>query len=173
MRSSFLLIGLALFAVPALAQINQPQWTADPRTGCRVWNSFPEPGASISWTGDCRSGLAQGRGVLQWFMNGRPESRFQGEYRDGLVNGRGVYEFSNGARYDGEYIDDVRSGQGILTHPDGGSYSGQWRNGLPNGTGTFKQPDGTTLSGNWTNGCLRLGDRTAVFLASRKSCGFE
>ncbi|NDH62993.1 MAG: hypothetical protein EBY18_15390 [Alphaproteobacteria bacterium] len=150
MRSLFVVIGMVVFASPASAQYSPPQWTADARTGCRVWNSSPEPGDSISWTGGCRNSLAQGQGVLQWFMDGKPGSRFEGEYRDGLLNGRGVYVFANGSRYDGE-----------------------WRNGLPSGPGRLKRADGTVVSGNWTNGCLRQRDQMATFLATRKDCGFE
>lgn len=173
MRSLFVVIGMVVFASPVSAQYSPPQWTADARTGCRVWNSSPEPGDSISWTGGCRNSLAQGQGVLQWFMDGKPGSRFEGEYRDGLLNGRGVYVFANGSRYDGEYADDLRSGRGVFTHPDGESYDGEWRDGLPSGPGRLKRADGTVVSGNWTNGCLRRGDQMATFLATRKDCGFE
>ncbi len=170
MRLMFGVIGMVVLASQVSAQYRPPQWTADARTGCRVWNSAPEPGDSISWSGGCRDNLAQGRGVLQWFTDGKPGSRVVGEDRDGLLNGRGVYVFANGSRYDGEYADDLRSGRGVFTHPDGESYDGEWRSGLPNGPGRLKRADGTVLVGNWTNGCLRQGDQVAAFLTPRKSC---
>lgn len=173
MRSSIVTLWLVLLALPAAAQYAQPRWTADARTGCRVWNSAPEPGDSVSWTGGCRNGLAQGQGVLQWFMDGKPASRFEGDYRDGLLDGKGVYIFANGARYEGEYRDDLRHGRGLLIEPDGTSYDGEWRQGLPNGQGTLKEANGTLVSGTWTNGCLRDGNRLAAFMSSRKTCGFE
>jgi hypothetical protein len=173
MRLSFVLIGVALLALPAAAQGGPPQWSADPKTGCRVWNSSPEPGDSISWTGGCRNGLAQGPGVLQWFMDGKPVSRFEGGYRDGLLDGKGVYTFANGARYEGEYADDLRHGRGTMIEPDGTRYEGEWRQGLPNGQGTLKEANGTLVSGTWTNGCLREGGRIATFMSTRKTCGFE
>lgn len=173
MRSSFAMMALVLLALPALAQNDQPRWIGDPKTGCRVWNSSPEPGDSISWSGGCRNGHAQGPGVLQWFTDGKPASRFEGDYRDGLLDGKGIYTFANGARYEGEYRDDLRHGRGVLIEPDGTRYDGEWRLGLPNGQGTFKEANGTPVSGTWTNGCLREGGRTATFVSSRKACGFE
>jgi hypothetical protein len=173
MRSLFVVIGMVVLAVPAAAQYSPPQWTADARTGCRIWNSSPEPGSSVSWSGRCVNGLAEGPGILQWFIDGKPGSRFQGELREGLLNGRGYYQFANGSRYDGEYLDDMRNGRGVFTHPDGESYEGTWRDGLPNGSGRLQRPDGTDVSGVWTNGCLRQGDQMVIFLSTRKGCGLE
>lgn len=173
MRLLFGVIGMAVLASQVSAQYRPPQWTADARTGCRVWNSAPEPGESISWSGGCRDDLAQGHGVLQWFMDGKPGSRFEGEYREGLLNGRGVYVFANGSRYDGEYADDLRSGRGVFTHPDGESYDGEWRSGLPNGPGRLKRADGTVVWGDWRNGCLRQGEQVVTFLSTTMTCESE
>lgn len=170
MRSLIAAIALVGVALPVSAQPSQPKWTADAKTGCRVWNSSPEPGDSVSWTGDCRNGLAQGQGTLQWFIHGKPASRFEGNYRDGLIDGTGVYTFANGARYEGEYRDDLRHGRGVLIEPDGAKYDGQWGLGLPNGQGTLTEANGTVASGIWTRGCLRQGDRIVTFLSDRKSC---
>lgn len=125
-------------------------WSTDAKTGCRVWNSNPEPGETMSWSGACQGGLAQGRGVLQWFKDGRPNGRYEGDYRDGKVNGRGVYTWASGTRFEGEFRDD-----------------------RPDGPGTLTQPNGTVYSGAWTNGCFRQGDRKTSVMVSRKECGFE
>jgi hypothetical protein len=127
-----------------------PGWSTDARTGCRVWNSNPEPGETMSWNGACQGSLAQGRGVLQWFKDGKPNGRYEGDYRDGKVNGRGVYSWASGTRFEGEFRDD-----------------------RPDGPGTLTQSNGTVYSGIWTNGCFRQGDRKTSVMASRKECGFE
>ena len=127
-----------------------PGWIADTRTGCRVWNANPGPGEEITWTGACQNNLAQGRGVLQWLRDGKPNSRYEGEYRDGKVNGRGIYSWISGSRFDGEFSDDK-----------------------PNGPGTFTQVNGTLYTGAWNYGCFRQGDRKAWVMTSYKECGFE
>src|SRR5437762_8118023 len=65
------LAALALAALaPTMGQGAEPGWTADPQTGCRVWNGAPQPNETISWSGRCRNGLAQGPGVVQWLEDG-------------------------------------------------------------------------------------------------------
>jgi len=32
----------------------------------------PAPGDTISWRGRCTKGLADGGGMLQWFLQGKP-----------------------------------------------------------------------------------------------------
>lgn len=195
MRSSFALLVLALIATPALAQ-TPPGWIADAKTGCRVWNPAPEPGESISWTGGCQNKLAQGRGVLQWFMNGKPGDRYEGEYRDGKENGRGVHTYAGGGRYEGEYRDGKKSGRGVrtlisgaryegeyrdgkengqgeFTSKDGSRYVGEVRDGKPNGQGTLKLANGHIYSGTWTKGCFREGSRMANVISTPKECGFQ
>src|SRR5438552_2455362 len=71
-------------------------WLADPRTGCRVWNPYPEPNETITWSGQCQNGFAQGHGVLQWFQDNRPSGRSEGEWRDGKRNGHGVSTWVDG-----------------------------------------------------------------------------
>ncbi len=91
----------------------QPGWIADARTDCRVWNRNPEPNpkTTINWSGACANGLAQGHGVLQWFVDGKPDQRYEGEYRDGTFNGHGVYSYADGGRYEGAYLDGKAHGQ--------------------------------------------------------------
>jgi hypothetical protein len=125
-------------------------WIADPATGCRVWNASPQPGEAMGWSGPCQNNLAQGRGVLQWFKDGKPIARYEGDYREGKVNGRGRYTWASGSRFEGEFRDD-----------------------RPNGQGAFTQVNGTVFSGVWKNGCFRQGDRKAWVMTSYKECAFD
>src|SRR6267378_3877460 len=138
-----------LLAMHALAQTATPDWVADLGNGCKVWSSYPEPNATISWSGDCKNGLAQGVGVLQWFKDGKAQSRYEGEYRDGELNGRGVYTLANGNRYEGELKDNKPNGRGVFTFADGDRYEG-----------------------SWTNGCFRQRDRKMWYGSLRTECGF-
>ena len=137
---------LMLAPVHAMAQGIAPDWTSDPRSGCRVANPNPQPNESITWSGGCRNGFAQGRGVLQWFENGQPAEHYEGEMDGGRMNGNGVLNTSDGGRYDGEF-----------------------RDGKANGSGTWTAPGGS-FSGIWTNGCLKDGNRRAYVGADPSAC---
>jgi len=99
---AILTAGLMLISVSAFGQSVQPGWIADARTGCKVWDANPQPDESISWSGACRNGLAQGRGVLQWFQSGKPAALARGRWRGGKMNGHGVLTLTNGERFDGQ-----------------------------------------------------------------------
>jgi hypothetical protein len=188
---------MLLAAAPLSAQTLQPGWIADTKTGCRVWNTFPLPGESISWTGLCRNDLAQGRGVLQWFKGDKPTARYDGELRNGKMNGRGYYTWPDGDSYKGEYRDDLRNGRGVYTWASGNRYEGEWRDGAANGWGVKTWVGGNRYEGEWrddkangsgtytssgsgrahfgvwTNGCFRQGDVWFTAGATARECGFE
>lgn len=144
------LIYICLGAGAAVAQQAPPGWIADARTGCKVWNSYPEPNETISWSGACANGLAQGSGVLQWFASGKPGSKYSGDYSDGKMYGRGIVTFANGNRYDGE-----------------------WRDNKAHGQGTKTETNGQVYAGVWSKGCFRQGDRWIVVNATVKECGVK
>lgn len=195
MLTRLCLIALFLFPLSVAAQAPQPGWIADTKTGCRVWNPSPQPNETISWSGRCPNGAAQGRGVTQWFVAGKPSERHEGEFLDGTLNGRGLstlsdgsryegefrhstkngrgfYSWPSGNRYDGEWRDDKRNGRGVLTLASGARYEGEWRDDRPNGSGTYNQANGETYSGTWTNGCFQQGNRRMWINRSDKECGF-
>ena len=146
-RSILGLLALAmLFALPAWAQTPKGGWIADPHTGCRVWDASPEPNETITWSGSCKDGLAQGRGTLQWVQNGTPLERDEGEWRDGKLNGHGTEVFPDGTRFDGE-----------------------WRDGKSNGVGQLVGPRGT-YKGVWADGCFRDGKKRASIGVDLASC---
>jgi hypothetical protein len=181
-----------LLAVPALAQV-PAGWIADPESGCRVRNPSPEPGEAITWKGGCEKSIAEGRGTLLWFMNGKPTNRYEGEIRNGMYNGRGVYTWANGGRYDGEWRNGVKEGKGVYTWASGNRYEGEFRNDMQNGhgvlisrggsrydgqwlddqahgPGTLTFNDGAIVKGTWTKGCLRQGGRPLKIGAGVQNC---
>jgi hypothetical protein len=124
-------------------------WIADPRTRCRIWNAEPQPNESITWSGACRDGYAQGAGTLQWLENQRPTERFEGDMTRGRPNGRGVYIWPDGSRYEGDFRDGYRTGRGVQTWTDGARYDGEYRNGNMSGRGVYIWRDGARYDGDF------------------------
>src|SRR5262249_24704434 len=143
--TAFMLAAVA----PTMGQAAEPGWTADPQTGCRVWNGAPQPNESISWSGRCQNGLAQGPGVVQWLEDGKPSGRDEGEWRDGKMTGRGVLTWANGNRYDGEFRDGQRSGRGVFTWANGNRYEGEYSDDKRNGHGVEIWANGDRCDGEY------------------------
>ena len=64
---------LMLVSGSAFGQSLHHVWTADARTGCRVWNAIPQPDGSVTWSGECQNGRAPEPGALQWVRDGKPD----------------------------------------------------------------------------------------------------
>ena len=127
------------------AQPLRPDWVVDPTTRCRAWNPNPQGNETITWSGACRDGLAEGHGVLQWFHNRRPAARYEGELRGGKENGYGA-----------------------LTKPQV-RYEGEFRDGKAHGLGHYVAP-GYNLTGIWIDGCFREGNRIIGIGRDASSC---
>ena len=67
---------------------------------------------SGSYTGDCKKGLAHGKGIAQGI------DRYEGQFIKGLPNGTGTYRWASGIYYEGEWKDGLREGQGKMVYPD-------------------------------------------------------
>ncbi len=159
---AILTAGLMLVSVPAFGQSLQHGWIADARTGCRVWSANPQPNGSVTWFGACQNGSAQQRGVVQWFLAGKPDGSGEGEPRAGemsshvvatsLMSGPGVATWANGDRYDGEWWDGNMNGHGVATWANGDRYEGEWWEGKKNGRGIQVDADGSRYDGEWRDG---------------------
>ena len=62
------------------------------RTGCYVWNPNPQPDETVSWTGGCIEGAAQGTGTLKWVSDGGQTSESTGRLHAGQRHGRWVIQ---------------------------------------------------------------------------------
>jgi hypothetical protein len=145
------------------------EWLPDSK-GCKIWNPNPHPNETITWSGGCANGLAEGEGVLVWFKDGKQESEDKGTFKAGRLEGPGVTTTTGGYRYEGDFQAGKFHGRGISTYANGTRYEGDFSNGLPNGQGTLTMPNGKSYSGNWTNGCLP--DQKVSMMVKRESCGF-
>ncbi|HVX98462.1 MAG TPA: hypothetical protein VHA55_01565 [Pseudorhodoplanes sp.] len=122
---------------PAPAAAKAPGWIEDER-GCKVWNANPGPDETITWTGPCKRGIANGQGVLIWYWSGSPHGVFIGTLRAGHYH-RGMQVWSTGSRFDGAY-----------------------RNDRAEGPGVYRAATGEIFAGRWVNGCFRDGPRRAA-----------
>lgn len=127
------------------------EWIADKR-GCKVANPMPREGESITWSGPCADGYADGDGVLQWYYNGQADDRYEGRLDKGWAEGQGVLNKADGGKYDGHWKHSVQNGMGRYEAPDGSVYDGEWKDGKPNGSGQFRTPDGRMFMGQWKDG---------------------
>lgn len=121
-------------------------WNLDPRTGCRLWDWRPDPEDTATWSGACRSGLKQGRGVAQWYEHGRAIDRFEGTFRGGKREGFGRYDWPAGQRYEGTFKADLPDGKGSVTI------------------------DGVPFAGIWRRGCLKHGDKRVAIGVPLSTC---
>ena len=134
-------------AINWTAPCQDGSWDLDPHGGCRLPDWRPEPEDASTWSGSCRSGRKEGRGVVQWYEHGRLIDRFEGTFRRGKREGFGRYEWPAGQRYEGSYVADLPDGQGTVTI------------------------DGVSLSSIWRRGCLVHGDRRIAIGVPLAACG--
>ena len=74
------------------------------RPGCYVWNPFPQTDETVTWTGACVRGFAQGTGTITWVVSGREGSTSTGSLRDGKMNGNWVIRWASGNVEERRYV---------------------------------------------------------------------
>jgi len=121
-------------------------------TGCRVWDSFPEPGTEVSWTGACEDGYASGRGTLTWSAGGEAMSEYVGSLKAGKLSREGRFSTPDGLQYQGTFLEDQFEGEGTLTLPNGERYVGHFEHGKRSGAGRYLWPSGDSYEGNFVDG---------------------
>ena len=90
------------------------------QTSCRVL----KPQIDGTYTGDCKDGLAEGKGEATGI------DFYKGEFVKGLPDGKGIYIWKNGATYEGQWKKGLRDGTGTYSHKIEGKDSiliGKWK----------------------------------------------
>jgi hypothetical protein len=159
---AFLTASLTLLASGALAGA----WLAD-KSGCQVWDPNPQLDETVTWSGGCSHGLAEGSGTVEWFKDNNRIETDKGEWRGGKQAGKGVQNWPIG-RYEGDLVDGLPNGQGVLTF-EKFHYEGEFRDGKPNGSGSLIQGS-KTVQGTWKDGCLQGGERRASIGIPLSAC---
>lgn len=168
-----LAIGLAVAACrPALAE-DVHAWIGAP--DCRLAAVKPAPAAPPTWSGGCKDGYAEGKGVLEWrtdkgdayrlsatlhagVVQGEGELRYPngGEYtgtlQDGVPEGHGYYHAVNGNQFQGEIHAGLFDGPGEILYYTGDAYRGQLKDDEPDGVGAMTYALGGRYAGPWREG---------------------
>ena len=89
-----------------------------------------------SYEGDCKKGLAHGKGTAEG------TDTYSGEFRKGLPHGNGVYTWKDGMSYDGEFRNGVKHGEGkmmiSIINQEDSVLTGFWNNDVY--VGKYKEP---------------------------------
>ena len=79
-------------------------WVADARTGCRIWDPRSDPSDTVTWTGQCVDGRAEGSGTSEWT---RGTLRFV------------IDENLKAGRFDGRHLEKVYRNDKLVLSMDG------------------------------------------------------
>jgi hypothetical protein len=168
----FLFLGLALLTSADVLAQSGPVYLG--ASNCRILDPTPKIEKTISWTGACKDGYADGAGVLQWIIKGEPGDRYEGTLAKGMPDGPGMFSYSNHGSFKGSFTAGKRQGEGVVTYPNGSKlvavfdqgivigevdfnfvngdrYHGEWRNGF-NGKGVMVYALGGSYEGQWLRG---------------------
>jgi hypothetical protein len=126
-------------------------WIAD-SNGCKISDPSPKPGETVTWSGPCVDGFAQGQGIVQWYENDNAGVRYQGTLARGAASGQGKLTMPDGTTYEGGWRDGKQQGTGRYSAPGGTRYEGEWKDGAPDGRGIMHGPAGEVMDGIWKGG---------------------
>ncbi len=134
--------------------------------GCYLWNGGLAANATVTWSGECAGGLAQGTGSRIWSYtdsDGNPTSSSgTGELRNGKENGHWTFRTAGGGGSEGPYVDGKMNGHWTwryaTTNPEGstlgeigGVLKGPYVDGMRNGHWTWRWADGDVWEGPYVD----------------------
>ena len=119
--------------------------------GCYVWNPNPQPGVTVTWTGNCNGGLAQGAGTLTWVWDGKRQTN-TGRLHDGRWDGHVVVRFPDGQVDEGPVADGMKNGHWVEREPNGEVREGPYVDGQRNGHWVIRRAGGTVEEGPYVDG---------------------
>src|ERR1044071_1253154 len=122
----------------ANSDANSGQWLKDGT--CSLFSADAVPGDTVSWTGACVDGFAEGLGTATFTHDGQTQS-FTANFIHGVIpDGHVITRWGQGWSYDGETIGGRFNGPGILTTDASDRFDGFWSDGKMNGFGVLLRP---------------------------------
>jgi hypothetical protein len=169
-RRAIIPLFLSTLAGPASAH-DPVAWVGAP--DCRLAMAASTTVQAVEWSGQCKDGLAEGKGTLAWTRDGKRfvleatfgagqvqgEGRlrypvgtvYKGSFHNALPDGRGYFQYADGAQYEGDVRMGLRDGTGEELYRNGNDYNGQWKHGQREGNGTLTYQLGGRYEGGWKN----------------------
>ena len=120
---------------------------------CYVWNPNLQPDETVTWTGGCAGGRAQGEGTLRWvWHDGKETSESTGDLKDGKQHGRWVIRDQDGNIQEGPFVDGEQQGQWVLRFAEGDVEEGPYVDGKRQGQWVVRLVDGNVAKGPYVDG---------------------
>lgn len=132
----------------------------DSHPECYVWEQSLKQDESLTWTGSCTAGRADGLGVLKLAWRGTPfrvvEVEGAGLLRSGKMDGPWTERFVGGGTWKGLYLDGKRHGHWVERYVGGAVHEGPYMDGKRHGRWVVNgpDPDSPTSIQIWTDGTL-------------------
>ncbi|MEP7196101.1 MAG: hypothetical protein ABI851_06235 [Saprospiraceae bacterium] len=88
----------------AFAQESPEKVVKDAKSGCKVLFKHTFSEDSITWSGSCKDGFAEGKGTMIGFTNGKETSKYIGEMKKGKPDGKGIFTFWGDRKLEGNFV---------------------------------------------------------------------
>ena len=121
--------------------------------GCYLWNPNLQVDETVTWTGECIEGLAQGTGTRKWvYDSGKKTSEGAGQLRSGKEHGQWVGRKKDGSVEDKFYVEGEIVGSNAET---GVMEEGLLVNGKKHGNWILRGADGDVEEGPFVEGKMQ------------------
>ena len=116
---------------------------------CRVWVNCYVPGRTVTWSGTCSGGFADGQGTLK---SSSSEGEETGTLSNGKMHGRWVLRFASGQVEEGPFVDGKRDGSWVVRSVKGTVGEGLFVDGEMHGRWVYRYANGTVAEGPLVDG---------------------
>ena len=126
----------------------------DSRPDCYLWDDHLEVNSTVTWSGACNGGLAEGDGDIKWVWGSDRENigTYTGHLRQGRMDGQWSTLDADGTQGEGAFVDGKRHGGWIFRSTSGAVIEGSYVDGKEIGQWVVRQADGTVHEGPVVDG---------------------
>ena len=135
---------------PKCAAKGTPAWTdVINKPNCRVWVDCYVPDQTVTWSGTCSGGFADGQGTLK---SSSSEGEETGTLSNGKMHGWWVLRFASGQVEEGPFVDGKRHGRWVVRAVKGTVGEGRFVEGEMRGRWVYRYANGTVAEGPLVDG---------------------